>query len=131
MTVPWLSMEPTSQDHKPVVRCTPGGGGRCVLREPPWSMQAEQQGPSTLQSDTLCMPETPQYLSTDTTATHVALLRGVEFETHGGRHQHHLGIFYRPISLVPSATPTPNCLFSLSLLSTPIPTGGAWSTTAT
>ena len=34
-------------------------------------------------SDTLCMPETPQYLSTDTTATHVALLRGVEFQTHG------------------------------------------------
>ena len=34
-------------------------------------------------SDTLCMPETPQYLSTDTTATHVAHLRGVEFETFG------------------------------------------------
>ena len=34
-------------------------------------------------SDTLCMPETPQYLSTDTTANHAALLRGVEFETHG------------------------------------------------
>ena len=34
-------------------------------------------------SDTLCMPETPQYLSTDTTANHVALLRGVEFETQG------------------------------------------------
>ena len=34
-------------------------------------------------SDTLCMPEAPQYLSTDTTATHVALLRGVEFQTHG------------------------------------------------
>ena len=34
-------------------------------------------------SDTLCMPETPQYLSTDTTAYHVALLRGVEFKTHG------------------------------------------------
>ena len=33
--------------------------------------------------DTLCMPETPQYLSTDTTATHVTLLRGVEFETFG------------------------------------------------
>ena len=34
-------------------------------------------------TDTLCMPETPQYLSTATTATHVALLRGVEFQTHG------------------------------------------------
>ena len=34
-------------------------------------------------SDTLCMPETPQYLSTDTTATHVAHLHEVEFETHG------------------------------------------------
>ena len=34
-------------------------------------------------SDTLCMPETPQYLSTDTTANYVALLRGVEFETSG------------------------------------------------
>ena len=34
-------------------------------------------------SDTLCMPETPQYLSTDTTANYVASLRGVEFETHG------------------------------------------------
>ena len=34
-------------------------------------------------SDTLCMPETPQYLSTDTTANHAALLRGVEFETSG------------------------------------------------
>ena len=34
-------------------------------------------------SDTLCMPETPQYLSTDTTATHIALLRSVEFETSG------------------------------------------------
>ena len=34
-------------------------------------------------SDTLCMPETPQYLSTDTTATYAALLRGVEFETPG------------------------------------------------
>ena len=34
-------------------------------------------------SDTLCMPETPQYLSTDTTAHHAALLRGVEFETPG------------------------------------------------
>ena len=34
-------------------------------------------------SDTLCMPETPQYLSTDTTANYVALLRGVEFETQG------------------------------------------------
>ena len=33
-------------------------------------------------SDTLCIPETPQYHSTDTTANHVALLRGVEFETH-------------------------------------------------
>ena len=34
-------------------------------------------------SDTLCMPDTPQYLSTDTTATLVTLLRGVEFETFG------------------------------------------------
>ena len=34
-------------------------------------------------SDTLCMPETPQYLSTDTTATHKAHLRGVEYETWG------------------------------------------------
>ena len=34
-------------------------------------------------SDTLCMPESPQYLSTDTTANYVALLRGVEFETWG------------------------------------------------
>ena len=34
-------------------------------------------------SDTLCMPETPQYLSTDTTDTHVAHLHEVEFETHG------------------------------------------------
>ena len=34
-------------------------------------------------SDTLCMPETPQYLSTDTAATYVSLLRGVEFETFG------------------------------------------------
>ena len=33
--------------------------------------------------DTLCMPETPQYLSTDTTATLVARLGGVEFETYG------------------------------------------------
>ena len=32
-------------------------------------------------SDTLCMPETPQYLSTDTGATHVSRLYGVEFET--------------------------------------------------
>ena len=31
-------------------------------------------------SDTLCMPETPQYLSTDTTATHIAHLRGVEYD---------------------------------------------------
>ena len=81
-------------------------------------------------SDTLCMPETPQYLSTDTTATHVALLRGVELK-HLGRQQHHLTMFYRPTSLVPSATPTPSCLFSLSLLSTPVLTGGAWSITAT
>ena len=29
------------------------------------------------------MPETPQYLSTDTTANSAALLRGVEFETYG------------------------------------------------
>ena len=34
-------------------------------------------------SDTLCMPETPQYLSIHTTATDVAPLRGVEFETFG------------------------------------------------
>ena len=34
-------------------------------------------------SDTLCMPETPQYLSTDTTANYVPLLHGVEFETWG------------------------------------------------
>ena len=34
-------------------------------------------------SDSLCMPETPQYLSTDTTATAVVHLRGVEFETFG------------------------------------------------
>ena len=34
-------------------------------------------------SDTLCMPETPQYLSTDTTANYAALLHGVEFETQG------------------------------------------------
>ena len=34
-------------------------------------------------SDTLCMPETPQYLSTDTTARLVALLRGVEIESYG------------------------------------------------
>ena len=86
MTVPWLSMEPTSQDHKLVVRCALGGGGQCVLRGPPWSMQAERQGPNNVKggtSDTLCMPETPQYLSTDTTATDVAPLRGVEFETFG------------------------------------------------
>ena len=34
-------------------------------------------------SDTLCMPEIPQYLSTDTAATHVSTLHGVEFETFG------------------------------------------------
>ena len=34
-------------------------------------------------SDTLCMPETPQYLSTDTTATAVANLRGVEYDPLG------------------------------------------------
>ena len=34
-------------------------------------------------SDTLCMPETPQYLSTDTTATHIAQLRRAEYETFG------------------------------------------------
>ena len=34
-------------------------------------------------SDTLCMPETPQYLSTDTTATHIAQLRRAEYETLG------------------------------------------------
>ena len=34
-------------------------------------------------SDTLCMPETPQYLSTHTTASYTAHLRGVEFETWG------------------------------------------------
>ena len=30
-----------------------------------------------------CQKHVPQYLYTDTTATHVALLRGVEFQTHG------------------------------------------------
>ena len=34
-------------------------------------------------SDTLCMPETPQYLSRDTGALHVSHLQGVEFETFG------------------------------------------------
>ena len=34
-------------------------------------------------SDTLCLPETPQYLSTDTAATYVARLHGVEYETFG------------------------------------------------
>ena len=34
-------------------------------------------------SDTLCMPETPQYLSTDTGATYVSNLYGVEYETFG------------------------------------------------
>ena len=34
-------------------------------------------------SDTLCMPETPQYLSTDTTATYAAIVHGVEYETFG------------------------------------------------
>ena len=34
-------------------------------------------------SDTLCMPETPQYLSTDTTATATAHLHGVEYEIFG------------------------------------------------
>ena len=34
-------------------------------------------------SDTLCMPETPQYLSTDTGATYTSRLYGVEFETFG------------------------------------------------
>ena len=34
-------------------------------------------------SDTLCMPETPQYLSIDTTATHIAQLHRAEYETFG------------------------------------------------
>ena len=34
-----------TQEHKSAVRC---GGGWCVLRVPPWSMQAERQGPSTM-----------------------------------------------------------------------------------
>ena len=34
-------------------------------------------------SDTLCMPETPQYLSTDTTATYTDQLNSVEYETFG------------------------------------------------
>ena len=34
-------------------------------------------------SDILCMPETPQYLSTDTAAAYVTHLYGVEYETHG------------------------------------------------
>ena len=34
-------------------------------------------------SDTLCMPETPQYLSTDTTASFAALLHGVKIQTQG------------------------------------------------
>ena len=34
-------------------------------------------------SDTLCMPETPQYLSTDTTATYTDQLNSVEYKTFG------------------------------------------------
>ena len=34
-------------------------------------------------SDTLCTPETPQYLSTDTTATYTDQLNSVEYETFG------------------------------------------------
>ena len=34
-------------------------------------------------SDTFCMPETPQYLSMDTAATHASTLHGLEFETFG------------------------------------------------
>ena len=34
-------------------------------------------------SDTLCMPQTPQYLSTDTTATFTDQLNSVEYETFG------------------------------------------------
>ena len=34
-------------------------------------------------SDTLCMPEAPQYLSTDTTATYTDFLNSVEYETFG------------------------------------------------
>ena len=34
-------------------------------------------------SDTLCMPQTPQYLSTDTTATYTDQLNSVEYETFG------------------------------------------------
>ena len=84
MTAPWSSMEPMNTDHKLVVRCTPGGGGQCVLREPPWSMQAERQGPSTTRKEGLVTPSACQkHLSTDTTANYVAILRGVEYETWG------------------------------------------------
>ena len=85
-------------------------------------------------SDTLCMPETPQYLSTDTTDTFIARFGGLEYDQ--------LGTSTPPINNLLQANPpvssapqTPNCLFSLSLLSTPVLMDGAWnnewSTTAT
>ena len=134
MTVPWSSMEPTSKDLKLVVRCTPGGAGQCVLRGPPWSMQVEQQGPSTTQKEGLVTPSACQkHLSTSPQTPqplkqHYCVVWSLK---HMGHHQHHSGIFYRPTCPASSATPTPNCLFSLSLLSTPVLTGGAWSTMAT
>ena len=60
-------------------------------------------------SDTLCMPQTPQYLSTDTTATFTDQLNSVEYETLGLRQR--LSIMSKNTTChAPSATQTPKQL---------------------
>ena len=95
-----------TQDHKPVVQCTPGGGGRCVLREPPWSIHAGRAAGTNYNvkggtSDTLCIPETPQYLSTDTTDTLIARFGGLEYDQ--------LGTSTTPLNNLLQANPPPLC----------------------
>ena len=76
-----------TQDHSLAERCTSGGGGQCVELELTLVYAGRAAGTDHLEtggtSDTFCMPETPQYLSMDTAATHVSTLHGVEFETFG------------------------------------------------
>ena len=68
-----------------VEQCTPDGGGQCVLRVLPYAGRAagSRYNVKGGTSDTLCMPEKPQYLSTDTTATFADQLNSVEYETFG------------------------------------------------
>ena len=81
-------------------------------------------------SDILCMPETPQYLSTDTTASFAALLHGVKIQTQGMASTPLNNVLHADMPCTVCHTNTKQS-FSLSLLSIPVLTGGAWSTPVT